>query len=1049
MSKSKEEIIIDYNIEVADLRKAMKAAQSLYKATELLINKVEILATISGKSFGTVLAQMRKVDAEFAKIESMTSARGRPPKNQPLFMRGQPMTGAYDLAGKATREQLAINQVVNAIGQGTIGEPLAKQVDVVKAKISDLAVAMKTTEEQIVKGFLKATPPTTEWTKVVRLAGKTLDEDFKRKLDPLNMSLDKFRGQLTALASIPMDKPGAAFPQIKALPDIIRQISADSGRSFDDVGKSLVRNFGFSEYVVRNSIRNINLELEGVGGVLHRIFGGPNLVAQFFETAFGTFTAVLIFHLQDLLVRLFTDALQMAKNFEREMRELKLAESVLSQAGVEITLRDFEKMIDRFDERFRIFAKTDLRDMVSQVTTLTQEFGLSVEQIEKLTQSIIIAKIRFPNLPVNQIAKDIVTGLIQGRSTAIRKFTPFGEEIVSSKAVAMGLVEQNQELNEKQKLLAGIEVLWDSLGSKSATYIDNLEGTNELVDMLLDKEWKTLQEEVGGVLREAEIFMKELVLNTKFLYEVFSDQQEKANAQVKEFFSIWELVKIALASVVAFIGNILVGLSSIVGFTAVIFSPDFLKLTPQQRDEIIQSLKEDFAHIAKKVRDETVGFFFQNPQTMLGDWFKNTFGGDSGKPEEEPDTPTGTPPPVIPPGTGTDGEKEVDKISRALNSLMEQLDEVGDKARKMRDDFNLDTTRLDFDFLLDATRAWEDYNAKVADIWKDYNDSAAEGSRDYRNNELKEEAKFLEDLRQLREKFLFDLEDALRERDARQVLRLQRQYQMDKTNLTNEFELGRKERAAQHAQELSDAAKRRNDRLAELKREFDLARQREREDFDNKMARRAEDHAIEMQRLAEETEDKLRKAASAIAEENNMSISAAQQLYTSLSAYYGVGGSINKLFDYTYANMAGKAAGAYKMIMDYIQLYSVAMSAFSGGLGTQGSGTGAARRVIGGGGGSNIRGPSMRAKGGVDVASTPTRVTFGEQGPELAMFIPLGQMEGMFGANLRGMGGGDGNTSGGKIELSVTLSPDLEARIVQKSLNGVAASLNAAKRMRT
>jgi hypothetical protein len=67
------------------------------------------------------------------------------------------------------------------------------------------------------------------------------------------------------------------------------------------------------------------------------------------------------------------------------------------------------------------------------------------------------------------------------------------------------------------------------------------------------------------------------------------------------------------------------------------------------------------------------------------------------------------------------------------------------------------------------------------------------------------------------------------------------------------------------------------------------------------------------------------------------------------------------------------------------------------------------------------------------VANQPTEALFGEAGKELALFIPWNKL-----AGIGGQGVGQGGAGSGGLSITVTLSPDLEARVVDNAMNGVA-----------
>jgi hypothetical protein len=75
------------------------------------------------------------------------------------------------------------------------------------------------------------------------------------------------------------------------------------------------------------------------------------------------------------------------------------------------------------------------------------------------------------------------------------------------------------------------------------------------------------------------------------------------------------------------------------------------------------------------------------------------------------------------------------------------------------------------------------------------------------------------------------------------------------------------------------------------------------------------------------------------------------------------------------------------------------------------------------------------AEGGTLIANRPTTVTFGEKGPEAATFSPLGRVGMDEGKTFVS---GDGGGQSGKMSIELLLSPDLEARIIDKSFGGMA-----------
>ena len=94
--------------------------------------------------------------------------------------------------------------------------------------------------------------------------------------------------------------------------------------------------------------------------------------------------------------------------------------------------------------------------------------------------------------------------------------------------------------------------------------------------------------------------------------------------------------------------------------------------------------------------------------------------------------------------------------------------------------------------------------------------------------------------------------------------------------------------------------------------------------------------------------------------------------------------------------------------------------------------------------------PGGLAEGGSFLATTPRTIKVAENRPELITATPLGRP----GADINKLfmqsgNGGDSSGMGGQLELELTLSPDLEARIVRKSLDNAANVVMKINRSKT
>jgi hypothetical protein len=419
------------------------------------------------------------------------------------------------------------------------------------------------------------------------------------------------------------------------------------------------------------------------------------------------------------------------------------------------------------------------------------------------------------------------------------------------------------------------------------------------------------------------------------------------------------------------------------------------------------------------------------------------------------DTPTAELPPVEIDTTGA--EKELEDLLKDLEKLQDKIDET-------ESDHKLKIARFDEDIRIDRGRAVEDYNLNVLQATRAFNQKRSESNKKYRQKEAEEERKFQEDMRKLREEFLYSLEDALRERDARQVLRLVDKYNMDKEAAGRERAIQQQTAAENHALEQQEEKRQLEEKLRTMAEEQALKLQRMDEDSALKRARMEEDHALEMEKLRAQLDERISEAATKMAEELGVNEAGAQAIHDLLSQYYGTDGSLAKLTEEGYAKMLGNAQGFLAQLTGlvaqqqglmaaavasvssmYAAIPSGASTFFSGGMS-------AANPFIGsssGAGGTPTRTPSgpnripQYAAGGQFVATRATPFIAGEGSEnELVTITPFSQMRAQ---NTASFAGGDlGSTS--TINLGVTLSSELKAEIINKTLDRVALVVERVRR---
>jgi hypothetical protein len=325
-----------------------------------------------------------------------------------------------------------------------------------------------------------------------------------------------------------------------------------------------------------------------------------------------------------------------------------------------------------------------------------------------------------------------------------------------------------------------------------------------------------------------------------------------------------------------------------------------------------------------------------------------------------------------------------------------------------------------------------------------------DAARKHREDELRHERDFQEKMLRLKEKFLFDLEDALHERDARQILRLIRRYNLEKTQLEREGENEQKDRDERYQQELDDIQKWRERRRQELLLEFqrrqaDIALQAERERED---AKRARDRAREelMEDIKEEHEDRLKEYGEQLEEirkkfkeklteivDNEFedfegsTADFVKEITNLLNGAFGANGVAEGIFD----NLALEVAD----IMAIVEANALRAQALAQQMAQTSAITNYAPIASPGYPGQEQSNPWGFAEGGTIIAHKPTTALFGEAGPEMATFIPLSKMSAVFDSIASDPKVGSPQMPDGSMTVKLLLPPGFEAEIIDNTLN--------------
>lgn len=520
-----------------------------------------------------------------------------------------------------------------------------------------------------------------------------------------------------------------------------------------------------------------------------------------------------------------------------------------------------------------------------------------------------------------------------------------------------------------QRLGGGIEDIGSSLDKTSATIQDFKNDTNEAFTLLVGRSLEIAQQMGKDLFGSAGIFQT----GGNVVAQVFA-------ATLATFLSVAGTI----AEKVNEARRVFQGEMGIGEFIAGLTPGGIAKDVSKNFDAAFSKLKTDFAEILA-------------PETVA---------------------PTvTTPPPFLPPPEeieeGVDQVKELLLAAGAdLAELQERIEtelessasEHNDKLLEIENEYVQarlalgskladDLEALDSEVAGRRAEIFADTRSELTEVEADTNQALQDERSEFEEQERRQTEDHLRAMRQLRDRYLQDLQSAVEQRDARAIVDLRRQFQQESAQQEETFDV-RQDRERQdqdrRLQEIREDERRRTDeimqaqqdRLAELRvyeserdAEIRAGFQQELTALDDKhnqeLAKERDAWQAKQEELNSALDNRLAELAQQYAAELELTEEQAQEVLSRLNEFYGEEGSITNL----YREFAQRRAALLALTGEEEEPELPSTTSTGPGGRTQHS---SGRSFAGGG--------SM-------IATSPTLVTFGEAGPELAQFTPLNNID--------------------------------------------------------
>lgn len=835
--------------------------------------------------------------------------------------------------------------------------------------------------------------------------------------------------------------------------DVVKQSSQDMKQYTQDVNNAVA-----AQRALDAEASKANKTLKDQGSSALSVGNAFKSLSRAFDVTFGLGFYAIISKIIGGFQQMITESIEFAK----ELYKLGASVRALQAQGLDVTIKGTLQEVMALRKEFGIFSTRELVGGIAQIQMLTRNFGFTNAEMMNMVKvtsalSVVLGK-DFKNT-----AASLALFLSSGYGEALQRAgIAVNRLAVAQEAARMGYSRNYMALTEIQRAHAGYNLIMsqskdivNELTNYQKEYVGQLQATQAQTEDL-----KNATELALAPLYKA--FAQIKLTGMTFLVDALNFLIA-TEARAIEYFIIiaatavraFEEVKIAYQN----LQNFMAGkppVAPTIGWV-----------------EMVKKIHEDTNKAIKEAQIERPDI-----NTLL------PFMGPGG---------------TTVPKEATVSDEDLDKYGKIAKDLYDELlviqKKYQDDSDKLYTDWQTDVLELHQKADEDVLKAEEDFQSKLADLAKDRDKAIAEAykkaadataelnrqtadkiaaaNKKFHDSEIKSERDYQERMKRLREDFLLALEDALRERDALQVLRLIRKYNLDKERAAEEQQDQLDDLRKQHADELAEIQKSDAEKRAEIQKSLQEQLADAQANYDEKSAEAQAAHDKELQQindnavkeeaalqekydkqkqqLSDSLTEQVDEATVKWAEMNNLTTEQANMISGIIDKVFGKDGSIATVWDIYLANydrIVNDLALKKQKLDEAVNAALLAKAEVDAALlATQQS---LDKLPPGTSGGGNFppyapqyyppyqsSGAPFRAAGGVGIATSPSYAVYGEAGPELALFTPLNRL-GDIPKQLSSVGIDLAGGSGGSASIRIYLSSGLEAEIVDKALGTVA-----------
>jgi hypothetical protein len=695
------------------------------------------------------------------------------------------------------------------------------------------------------------------------------------------------------------------------------------------------------------------------------------------------FRSIIGFVVLNILRRLldaYGELIEKGKAFADSIVDISIAVRKLQREGENITFREVTDEIARLREEFGLFTEKELNAGLSSLLILGNQLNLTKQQIFDIAEATAVAAtvtgVNYKEA-IDRVARALATGQTRG---LVELNLAISEASIAEEAYRLGLAETGEALDRNTKAQALYSLI---VKESNALNEDAIAIQDTLVGGLIveEKSLEQISDEIGT----------KLLPTKKLLLSII-------NELIGAYFRLQERGQEFGITIIEFVARPVIG-------AVAIFQE--LQSVLDGTGFSLERLGKTFEGLSEQLDETLQGFFFPEEALALGDLPKGL--------QDTADETT------------TAGDELNDALQDLFIKLRESLIDgnqaVEKEGRRIAD------TLADIEAKL--AQKLQELTAKLAfdraKIWRDFNDKVADINAKARDRELDAERKFQDRMRSLRAKFLLDLEEAVQERDARQIIRLIKRFKLQQDELRRQRDSEFRDLADQRERELRDLRIQRDRRLRELDLEFAFRQQKllAQAKFDADQAEIDSERRLREIQIA--TQQRNEELVRRFADEQELTKAFADNITRLLKNTFGPDGRIEAIYDYflelTQAVFESLADSVNQLnrLNNFLNINPEARYTPPGAPGF--------------------------AEGGTLIARRPTVAVFGEAGPERVDFTPLTRPGRNVGKVFGGQAPGT-STGQGRATLVVSLTPGLMAEMMNNTLGEMANIIVETNRQR-